>query len=628
MRLFRPRTIRGQLIGGLILFESVLVMSFAGLIIGEHIHEIRQRASHRMEYQATMLSMEAAEDIDDRRMDRLTKTLLAMATAPSIRAAQVTNNLGVSIANTDQAMVGKLDLTKTERGQLPLVHGPKVFPVPGNTVEVVNPVYLRGERLGYVWVYPNDEPDKRDLHSLILITLLFAAAGTLGCTILADIFARSITLPLRQLLRATQRLIRDPEDTATFPLTITSSNEAADLTMAFNLMVTSIEEQRAGLNDTLALLDSMLANAPIGFAFFDKKFHFVRVNQFLADMNGLSINRHLGRKLSEILPAEAAEPLEQSIQSVFDTAAAVPDLELTQGLETPSRNWLVNLYPVKTTGQAVRWVGAVIVDTTERRRAEDALRKTEKLAAAGRLAASIAHEINNPLEAVTNLLYLLSQEPLEEQARAYAALAQHEVARVSQITQQTLRFYRQSTVAAVSNVSELLDSVLSLHQGRVHSLRVEVIRQYEGDVNLFCFAGELRQLFANLIGNALDAMLRSGGQLRLTVRNSRSWRHSDREGVRIFVTDTGSGMSDEVKRRIFEPFFTTKEDTGTGLGLWVSAEILQKHAASVRVRSRPADPADATKPSGTIFMIFFPAGGRELDPSIAQIMATPAIKGI
>ena len=618
---FRPRTIRGQLIAGLILFESVLVMSFAAIIIGEHIHEIRQRAEHRMEYQATMLAMEASEDLDDHRMDRLTKTLREMVNAPSIRAAQVTDPLGMAIASTEQSMVGRLDLTKTERSQIPLLRGPKVFPVPGNTVEVVAPVYVRGERKGYVWVYPNDEPDKRDLRSLIFITLLFAIAGTLGCTILADLFARSITMPLRQLLRATQRLIRDPEDTAAFPLTISSSNEAADLTMAFNLMVTSIEEQRAGLNDTLALLDSMLANAPIGFAFFDKKFHFVRVNQFLADMNRLSINRHLGRRLSEILPPDAAAPLEHSIQTVFDTAAAVPDLELSAATEGPSRNWLVNLYPVKTTGQAVRWVGAVIVDTTERKRAEDALRKTEKLAAAGRLAASIAHEINNPLEAVTNLLYLLSLEPLEDRARSYAALAQHEVARVSEITQQTLRFYRQSTVAAISNVSELLDSVLSLYQGRVHSLRVEVIRDYRQGVNLFCFAGELRQLFANLIGNALDAMLRSGGQLRLTVRNSRSWSHTSQTGVRIFVTDTGSGMSDEVRRRIFEAFFTTKEDTGTGLGLWVSAEILQKHGATVRVRSRPADSDDSTKRSGTIFMIFFPSRVPGLESAVTASLA-------
>jgi signal transduction histidine kinase len=270
-------------------------------------------------------------------------------------------------------------------------------------------------------------------------------------------------------------------------------------------------------------------------------------------------------------------------------------------------------------------VGAVIVDTTERKRAEDALRKTEKLAAAGRLAASIAHEINNPLEAVTNLLYLLcTQKNLDSQARAYAELAQHEVARVSEITQQTLRFYRQSSIAVMSNVSELLDSVLALHLGRVHALRVEVYRRYERDVSLYCFAGELRQLFANLVGNALDAMLRSGGTLRLSVRKSRSWRNPDVTGVRISVCDTGSGMTPAVRLRIFEPFFTTKEDTGTGLGLWVSAEIVQKHGGVVRVRSRAAETIHAGQMPGTIFMLFFPS--RLPDPTTdtpARAVATP-----
>ncbi len=606
MHVFRPRTIRGQLVGGLILFESLLVLSFAFLITGEHVQEIGQRSEHRMQYQATMLALEANEDLDDNRLDRLKKTLAAMSTAPSIRAVQVTDVQGLCIESSDSLRKGTLTLTPTELRQIGPRRRALVFDV-GDSREAMAPVYVNAELRGFVWVYPNNQPDREDLRALLWLTMLFAAVATVGCTVLANLVARSITQPIRLLLGATQRLIRDPEDTAGFPLAVSSSNEAADLTMAFNLMVTSIEEQRSGLNDTLALLDSMLANAPIGFAFFDRKYHFVRVNQFLADMNRLSINRHLGRALAEILPAPAAQLLEQAIQKVFDTSAPVQDLELSSESDELVKHWLVNIYPVKTTGQTVRWVGAVIVDTTERKRSEDALRKTEKLAAAGRLAASIAHEINNPLEAVTNILYLLqSTDSLDSQARAYTEMAQHEVARVSEITQQTLRFYRQSTVASLSNVSELLDSVLSLHRGRVLALQVNVIRRYQSDVRLYCFSGELRQLFANLIGNALDAMLRCGGQLRLTVRTSRSWRNPSQAGVRIFVSDTGSGMPDEVRRRIFEPFFTTKETTGTGLGLWVSAEIVEKHAGTVQVRSRMADPTRPGHYSGTVFMLFFP----------------------
>jgi nitrogen fixation/metabolism regulation signal transduction histidine kinase len=132
--------------------------------------------------------------------------------------------------------------------------------------------------------------------------MIFAGLGALGTAIIAGTLAGSITRPLRALLTATRRLIRDPETKEGFPLEVTSTNESADLTRAFNLMVTSMDEQRAGLSDTLALLDSMLENAPIGFGFFDRKFRYVRVNQFLADMNQAPIGRHLGRTIAEMLP--------------------------------------------------------------------------------------------------------------------------------------------------------------------------------------------------------------------------------------------------------------------------------------------------------------------------------------
>jgi signal transduction histidine kinase len=250
----------------------------------------------------------------------------------------------------------------------------------------------------------------------------------------------------------------------------------------------------------------------------------------------------------------------------------------------------------------------VMIDTTERRRSEDTLRRTEKLAAAGQLAASIAHEINNPLEAVTNLLFLLrTQASLDDEATRFAEMAQHELARVSEITQQTLRFYRPSTSPAVANVGEILDSILTLHSGRVHTLRVEVIRRYGNDIDLYCLSGALRQVFANLITNALDA-LNGGGQLLIRAERSHCWKDG-RTGVRVVVADSGSGMPVEVRLRIFEPFFTTKLATGTGLGLWVTQDIMEKHQGSIVVRSRCELPE--REASGTVFMLFFPDRGVE-----------------
>ncbi len=590
---------------GLILFEVIVLAVLSVVLVREQGDELRSRTERRLEYQASVLASQTGTAMSDGRMNSLQHVLNAMRDAPSIRAVQITDTQGRTLASSDPGIQGKLTLSATERAYLRELNKTEIFSIDDKTTEAVAPVRIGGVTRGYVWIYPDNSRDRTQLHKLLGYTLLSAFFGIIGCTIFASLMARSIARPLGVLMKATRQLIRNPEDTASFPLAVTSANEAADLTMAFNLMVASIQEQRAGLNDTLALLDSMLANAPIGFAFFDRRLRFVRVNQFLAKMNDLPVSRHLGRTVREIFAEPVGIMLEESILKVFERGQAVQDLELSGGPAdgfSPTRTWLANVYPVRTDAQTVRWAGVILVETTERRRAENALRKSEKLAAAGRLAASIAHEINNPLEAVTNLVFLIRKGRLDVDSARYAELAQHELARVAEITQQMLRFYRQSTLAASSNVCELLDSVLMLHQGRVVSLHVDVVRRYAEDARLFCFAGEVRQLFANLIGNALDAMTPGGGRLLLRARRVSVGGHS---GVRVTVADTGSGIPAEVRRHIFEPFFTTKEATGTGLGLWVSAEIVAKHHGTIQMRSRTRG---ETGESGTVFTVFFPLG--------------------
>ncbi len=623
MSWLKPRSIRGQLISGLVLFEGLLVVTFATLLVREQAVEIHERARLRLQSEVSLLALQSQESLAQGQAGYLVPILRAMTNSPSIRAAMVTDVNGRIIASSDPKMNGKNVLTRLEKKYLTDSGSAAIFRVPGGAREAVLPVHVGGQLSGFAWVYEDAGAALEEISSLIRITIIFAGLGALGTAIIAGTLARSITRPLRALLTATRRLIRDPQTKEGFPLEVTSTNESADLTRAFNLMVTSMEEQRSGLSDTLALLDSMLENAPIGFAFFDRKFRYVRVNQFLAEMNHVPISRHLGRTIDEMLPGPAAEMLQGCIQNVFETGEPVAQFELNTPLSgdvTQTRSWLINVYPVKTTSEAVRWVGAIVVEATERKRAEDALRKTEKLAAAGRLAASIAHEINNPLEAVTNLLYLLRhQSSLDEQAISYADLAQHEISRVAEMTQQTLRFYRQSTLPVVANVAELLDSVVALNKGRLHGLQIEVSREIGSNVELYCFSGEMRQLFTNLIGNAIDAMAH-GGHLWLSVRRSRSWLDG-RPGIRLFVADNGCGMTKATRLRIFEPFFTTKETTGTGLGLWVSSEIIAKHKGTVRVASRPPEAEDG-KHSGTVFMLFFPEDGIGTAPLPASVTTT------
>lgn len=606
MPLLRPRTIRGQLMTGLIVFEVLVLAIVSAILIREQRRELQSRTDRRLEYQASLLAIQSSGAMEAKAYSTLDRVVDAANDSPSIHAVQITDLAGRTLFSSDPSMKGKLTLSPRERTYLRDLSKPVIFSSTPKTREAVAPVHVGGTIKALVWIYPDDTLDKIQLRRLLTVTLLSAIFGVAGCTVFANLMARSIAKPIGVLMRATRQLIRDPEDTSSFPLTVTSANEAADLTTAFNLMVASIQEQRAGLNDTLALLDSMLANAPIGFAFFDRRLRFVRVNQFMAGMNDLPVARHLGHTVDEVFSGQAARQLAQSIESVFANGRTVQNLELIGEPATEPgtpRSWLTNLYPVRTGTQTVRWAGMVLVETTERRRAEDALRRTEKLAAAGRLAASIAHEINNPLEAITNLLYLIRQAPLDPTAMEYADLAAHEISRVSEITQQTLRFYRQSTLPLDSNVSELVESVLALHHGRITSLQVEVCRRYAQDVQLYCFAGELRQLLANLIGNAIDAMTPLGGRLSVRVRYAHSPSNLDEKGVRVTVADTGGGMSRQVQRHIFEPFFTTKESTGTGLGLWVSAEIVGKHQGFIRVRSR--ERID-NNPSGTVFSVFFP----------------------
>ncbi len=255
------------------------------------------------------------------------------------------------------------------------------------------------------------------------------------------------------------------------------------------------------------------------------------------------------------------------------------------------------------------------MDVSERKRSEDALRRTEKLAATGRLAASIAHEINNPLEAITNLLYLLRRFcQLDSSALNYVTIAEREVHRMSEITQQTLRFYRQSTLPARATMEELLDSVLDMYSARLGTQGITLERRYEPSLDVYCFAGEIRQVISNLVSNAMDATA-GGGRLIVCARRSRDWVHPQRNGVRMTIADSGSGMIGEVRERLFEAFFTTKGATGTGLGLWVSHEIILKHHGIIHLRSRAASGGSS---GGTVFQIFFPDNEELTGGAVAQ----------
>jgi signal transduction histidine kinase len=235
-----------------------------------------------------------------------------------------------------------------------------------------------------------------------------------------------------------------------------------------------------------------------------------------------------------------------------------------------------------------------------RLRAEEALRHSEKLATTGRLAASIAHEINNPLEAISNAIFLARSSPPEEVAR-YLQMADQELARVAQITKQTLGFYRESATPDIVSISAILDDILDLYSRKFQAKNISIKKQYRGEYEVWGLEGELRQVFANQIANAIYAMPKNG-HLTIRIRRSKNWSSkTERSGTAVSLVDSGSGISHESLSKIFDPFFTTKQDVGNGLGLWITQGIVVRHGGNIRVKSN-------TRPgtSGTIFITFLP----------------------
>jgi signal transduction histidine kinase len=244
---------------------------------------------------------------------------------------------------------------------------------------------------------------------------------------------------------------------------------------------------------------------------------------------------------------------------------------------------------------------------------QDALLQSEKLAVVGRLAATIAHEINNPLEAATNLVYLARTTPDDAKRREYLLMAESELARVAAIATETLKFYRQPNKATQVQIGPIFDSLFTLYHQKLRSAQIKVCTDFKTDRPILAFGGELRQVFSNLLTNAIDA---SRGAT-LTIRTKPAVSRAGISGLRVVFADSGSGVPDRLRDKIFEPFITTKGSSGTGLGLWVTAQIVQKHGGTIRVKS-------STHPQrhGTVFSIFLPEAPPIAQPEEESVQAT------
>jgi len=344
-------------------------------------------------------------------------------------------------------------------------------------------------------------------------------------------------------------------------------------------------------------IESVYRTAPIGLALFDTKdFRYLRLNDRQAAFFGLKPDQIVGRTLTEMAPIEG-------LKELFDEVLAgkpVINFPLEGSVVTDPnehRYWTVSYFPVIAADGSIQAITAASLEVTQQKKTERALIQSEKLAVAGRLAATIAHEINNPLEAVTNLLYLAQTCNDLAQTQGYVSTAERELRRVSAIANQTLRFHKQLTHPREVTCDELIEGVLSIYESRLLNSAIRVEKRLRATGKVKCFEGEVRQVLSNLVSNALDASRPGSDRLLLCTRNATNWKTGVR-GVTVTVADTGTGIHPGALGKIFDAFYTTKAMAGTGLGLWVSADIVARHGGSLRVRS--------IKDSGTVFAMFLP----------------------
>jgi len=366
-----------------------------------------------------------------------------------------------------------------------------------------------------------------------------------------------------------------------------------------------------------AELESLFENSPAGFATFDRGHRLVRVNTALAAMDGIAVADHMGKTVSEMMPSAA--PI---FSEIFDTIFAEGKPIQREFTGAPpydpetERQWLMWFYPVFAEDVAANaakepvLAGVIVLDTTARWHAQEALVRNEKLVAVGRLAASIAHEMNNPLTSVTNLLYLIScDETLSPATHGYVERASIELDRVSRMATQTLRFARRSMAPAYVDLDELVQGVLLLFSGRLSHAMITVNRRRRAITSFHGYASEVVQVVSNLVSNAIDA-IGSPGRLTIALQDAVDWRTGERS-VAITVADSGPGIPEAIRRKIWEPFFTTKSETGTGLGLWLVDETVRKNGGSIHLRT-----ATGPQHHGTVFRVVLPRKAATASPAL------------
>jgi PAS domain S-box-containing protein len=361
---------------------------------------------------------------------------------------------------------------------------------------------------------------------------------------------------------------------------------------------TDIDDQKCA-EDALIRLAAIVESSEDAIFSKDLQGYVKSWNRGAEKMYGYSASEIIGQHVSVLASPERRNEIDAMLE-VLRHGESIEHVETVRLRKdgTPVEVSLT-ISPIRTSTGVITGASTIARDVTKRNQAAEALRKTEKLAATGRLAGTMAHEINNPLEAVTHLLYLIEKSGcLDEKTRDYARVATGEVNRIGHIAKQALGFYREAAAPVNVNIADLIDNVVRLYLAAAQNKGVRIETQLETQDTVPAYPGEMRQVVSNLIVNAVDAVPR-GGMIKVRVKHGRDWK-SRRLGIRVLVSDDGAGIPAVSRSHIFEPFFTTKGERGTGVGLWVSQGVVEKHNGSIRMKSSTGER------HGTTFAVFLP----------------------
>ncbi len=390
-------------------------------------------------------------------------------------------------------------------------------------------------------------------------------------------------------------------------LAIFSRKELASATGSYNNALRTAQTRTQEYKESQRWLEAVLGSIGDGVIVTDNTGAIVFTNPVAKRLLGNVTQLFSGRSISDVLVLVdefTREPLPDPFTEITSSGGPVFAgrilLRREDEQEIPVSQVASVLYD-----EFGRKTGIVIVlrDLTQQRMSERALQSSEKLASMGRLAASVAHEIHNPLDAMGNLLYLLEHQAMDDSAKTYVRLAREELERITSISEQMLTFSREARKPVKIYLGEVIEDVLALFMPTIRRMNVVLVKQYSPrNGQIVALPGEMRQVFSNLIGNALDAM-NGTGRLVIRIEDSRNWSTPAENGVRVMVCDSGPGIPQEIRNNLMDPFVTSKGEKGTGLGLWVCRGIVEKHRGTIRVHT-----STAPGRSGTCFSVFLPKG--------------------